>query len=84
MQEKFLTTDQVAEILQVHPFTILKFLKDGRLNGIKLGRVYRIKQSDVETFIEERMTNKPKKEKKEIIREEVQIEETKDGHYFII
>lgn len=84
MQEKFLTTDQVAEILQVHPFTILKFLKDGRLNGIKLGRVYRIKQSDVETFIEERMTNKPKKEKKEIIREEEEVEETKDGHYFII
>jgi len=84
MEEKFLTTEQVAEILQVHPFTILKFLKDGRLNGIKLGRVYRIKQSDVETFIEERMTNKPKKEKKEIIREEERGEETKDGHYFII
>jgi len=84
MEEKFLTTEQVAEILQVHPFTILKFLKDGRLNGIKLGRVYRIKQSDVETFIEERMTNKPKKEKKEIIREEERVEETKDGHYFII
>ena len=55
---------------------------------MKLGRVYRIKQSDVEGFIEERMTNKSKKEKKEIvreiIREEVKIEETKDGHYFII
>ena len=84
MEEKFLTTDQVAQILQVHPFTILKFLKDGKLNGMKLGRVYRIKQSDVEEFIEERMTNKPKKEKKEIIKEDVIIEERRDGHYFII
>lgn len=84
MEEKFLTTEQVAQILQVHPFTILKFLKDGKLNGIKLGRVYRIKQSDVETFIEERMMNKPKKEKKEIIREDMSGEEAKDGHYFII
>jgi len=88
MEEKFLTTDQVAQILQVHPFTILKFLKDGKLNGVKLGRVYRIKQSDVEEFIEERMTNKPKKEKKEIVREDTRIEEKenkdKDGHYFII
>ena len=84
MEEKFLTTDQVAQILQVHPFTILKFLKDGKLNGMKLGRVYRIKQSDVEEFIEERMTNKPKKEKKEIIKEDVVIEEHRDGHYFII
>ena len=51
---------------------------------MKLGRVYRIKQSDVEAFIEERMTNKPRKEKKEIIREDMGIQETKDGHYFII
>ncbi|MCK9186488.1 helix-turn-helix domain-containing protein [Candidatus Gracilibacteria bacterium] len=84
MEEKFLTTDQVAQILQVHPFTILKFLKDGKLNGIKLGRVYRIKKSDVEMFIEERMTNKPKKAKKEEVKEEVEIEEGPDGHYFII
>lgn len=84
MEEKFLTTEQVAQILQVHPFTILKFLKEGQLNGIKLGRVYRIKKSDVEEFIEERMMKKPKKEKNEILKEEVKIEETKDGHYFII
>ncbi|MFA6305817.1 MAG: helix-turn-helix domain-containing protein [Candidatus Gracilibacteria bacterium] len=84
MEEKFLTTEQVAQILQVHPFTILKFLKEGKLNGIKLGRVYRIKNSDVEKFIEERMMNKPKKEKKEIMREDTKTEEHADGHYFII
>ncbi|MDP2643151.1 MAG: helix-turn-helix domain-containing protein [Candidatus Peregrinibacteria bacterium] len=86
MEEKFLTTDQVAQILQVHPFTILKFLKEGKLNGIKLGRVYRIKKSDVEEFIEERMMKKPKKEHKaaEVVKEEVRVEESEDGHYFVI
>lgn len=52
MIEKFFTTEQVANILQVHPFTILKFIKEGKLRGIKLGRVYRIKESDVQEFLE--------------------------------
>jgi len=63
MIEKFFTTEQVANILQVHPFTILKFIKSGKLNGIKLGRVYRIKESDVNEFVEAQMT-KPRTSKK--------------------
>ena len=57
MDEKFFTTEQVANILQVHPFTILKFIKEGKLKGIKLGRVYRIKESDINKFLEDRMTH---------------------------
>lgn len=58
MIEQFLTTEQVANILQVHPFTILKFIKEGKLKGIKLGRVYRIKESEVHEFLENRSTGK--------------------------
>lgn len=54
MIEQFFTTEQVANILQVHPFTILKFIKEGKLPGVKLGRVYRIKESEVARFLEER------------------------------
>mgnify|MGYP001127051562 CR=1 FL=1 len=59
MQEKLLTPDQVAQILQVHPFTILKFIKQGRLKASKLGRVYRIRESDLENFLNE-STNEDK------------------------
>ena len=62
MDEKFFTTEQVASILQVHPFTILKFIKQGRLKGIKLGRVYRIKESDIKNFLEESAASKAPKE----------------------
>lgn len=55
MIEKFFTTEQVANILQVHPFTILKFIRSGKLKGIKLGRVYRMKESDVKEFLESRL-----------------------------
>lgn len=57
MIEKFFTTEQVASILQVHPFTILKFIKQGKLKGIKLGRVYRITESAVHDFLSERSTH---------------------------
>ena len=49
--EKYLTSEQVAALLQVHPFTVLKYLKSGKLEGVKIGRVYRIKESDVEKFL---------------------------------
>ncbi len=96
MKDKYFTTEQVANILQVHPFTILKFIKEGTLTGIKLGRMYRIKESDVENFLESRMTTQPKKkeESKEEKKEEVEEKKTykikkKDGdsdqeHYYII
>lgn len=49
--EQYLTSEQVAKILQVHPFTVLKYLKSGRIEGVKMGRVYRIKESDIEKFL---------------------------------
>ena len=93
--EKFFTTEQVANILQVHPFTILKFIKSGKLKGIKLGRVYRIKESDVQEFLESRMTgtktnekNEKKEDKKEIKDKNPFDLKSKDGgddeHYYII
>lgn len=71
MKDKYFTTEQVANILQVHPFTILKFIKEGKLMGIKLGRMYRIKESDVEDFLERQMTGKAKKKVKEEDIEEI-------------
>lgn len=93
LEEKFYTTDQVAKMLQVHPFTILKFIKQGKLNGIKLGRVYRIKEADIKTFINERSTAKPQASNKEVQKEEKEEIEQKrrqpsnkedNDHYYII
>ena len=50
--DEILTAEQVANILQVHPFTVLKFIKQGKLKASKLGRVYRIRRSDVDEFLD--------------------------------
>lgn len=97
MDEKFFTTEQIANILQVHPFTILKFIKQGKLKGIKLGRVYRIKESDINKFLEDRMTpgaTPPKEEKTPKAKNEKidtfqpensdEDEKDEDNHYYII
>lgn len=57
--EEILTAEQVAKILQVHPFTVLKFIKQGKLKASKLGRVYRIRRRDVDEFLESQV-EKPK------------------------
>ena len=78
MEEKFFTTEQVANILQVHPFTILKFIKSGKLQGIKIGRVYRIKESAIDSFLEERMTKGKNGNGKNKVEENTKVESEKD------
>lgn len=60
--EEILTADQVAQILQVHPFTVLKFIKQGKLKASKLGRVYRIRRSDVDGFLDSQIEQSEAKE----------------------
>ena len=57
MQDRIMTPEQVAEMLQLHPFTILHYIKDGRLRAARLGRVYRIRESAVTEFLESQMVH---------------------------
>lgn len=75
-----MTAEQVAQILQVHPFTVLKFIKQGKLKASKLGRVYRIRKSDVDSFLDSQVervekaskepTTKKSKDQEKPVREE--------------
>jgi len=49
---KLLTAEQVAEILQIHVFTVYSYIKQGKFNAVRLGRSYRIDPNDLEIFIE--------------------------------
>lgn len=51
MNEKFYTPKQVAEILQVHQYTVLKWIREGKLRALKFGRVYRTTESEINTFL---------------------------------
>lgn len=58
--EKLFTIEEVAEILRVHTRTVTRYIEAGRLKASKLG-VWRIKQSDLNNFLEETSNVKRKK-----------------------
>ena len=47
----FLTVDAAAAILQMHPKTVLRHIRDGRLRATKLGKQYRVLRSDLNAFV---------------------------------
>jgi excisionase family DNA binding protein len=49
--EKLLTPKDAAEILSLSPVTIKKWLWQGKLKGIKVGSVWRIRESDLKAFL---------------------------------
>ena len=55
---KFLLVEEVAEKLRLHPNTVREYIKGGKLPAAKFGKVYRIKEQDLEEFIRQAMESK--------------------------
>lgn len=52
--DNLLNVNQVAFILKVHPLTIRRYIKEGKLKAIRAGGNVRIRESDLQAF-----NNKP-------------------------
>lgn len=52
---KMLNLYQVAERLGVSVFTATNYIRTGKIKGIKLERVYRVEEKDLENFIKSRV-----------------------------
>ena len=48
-----LTPKEVAEKLKVSEQTVLRWLRNGKLKGVKAGRLWRIREEDLQEFIKE-------------------------------
>ena len=49
---RLLTPDQVAQRLQMSRLTILHWLRAGKLPSVRLGKLYRIRQGDLEATLQ--------------------------------
>jgi excisionase family DNA binding protein len=47
-QDPWLTVPEVSEELKVHPATIRAWIKDGRLQAVRVGREWRVRRSEVD------------------------------------
>ena len=52
--QEWLTVAQSAQILQLNPMTILRWIKAGKLPASKLGKSYRIAMKDMNKYINDR------------------------------
>ena len=49
--EPIYTVEEVAERLKITPFAVRTLLRDGSIKGFKLGKFWRIKDSELEKFV---------------------------------
>jgi excisionase family DNA binding protein len=54
-----LTVEQVADYLQLNKLTIYKYIREGRLPAVKIGKVYRVRRPDIEAFLESKRIRPP-------------------------
>jgi len=51
MAEKLYTPEGAAEALMVSPKTVREWLRTGKLGGVKVGRLWRVRESDLTAFL---------------------------------
>lgn len=58
MAERLYTPNEVADLLQVRPATVRRWIRDGELPAVKVGRkLYKIREDVVQSFLTEQETN---------------------------
>ena len=61
-QEAMLTIREVAAYLHIVPLTVYRAIDRGDLRAVKVGRVWRIRQQDLQAYLD-RSTSRPRGEK---------------------
>lgn len=52
MAEKYYSVDQIAEMIDMHPKTIQRYIREGKLKAQKIGKSWRVSGHDLSTFAE--------------------------------
>ena len=52
MQEKYYSVDQISEMLNIHPKTIQRYIREGKLRAGKIGKSWRVTGHDLSVFME--------------------------------
>lgn len=53
-KREFLTTNEVAQILGISPFTVRRYIQTRKLKAVKLEGSYRVRQSHLDDFVHAR------------------------------
>lgn len=54
--DEWLTAAEIAAELKVHVMTVYRLIHGGRLGAVKVGRSYRVKKSEFDSYLKEART----------------------------
>src|SRR3954467_4453548 len=60
IDETFLTTEEVLEYLQVNLRTVYRLIKAGKIPAVRVGRQWRFRKRDIDTWLEKQRPRKPR------------------------
>jgi excisionase family DNA binding protein len=49
--QPLLTPEEVSGVLKVTPYTVREYLRSGALKGVKVGKYWRVRESDLEAYV---------------------------------
>jgi len=52
MNEVYYNVEQIAQILNIHPKTVQRYIREGKLRAVKLGKSWRVTGHDLSMFVE--------------------------------
>lgn len=52
---ELLTVAEVAELLRVSTMTVYRLIRSGDLPAVRVGRNYRVRRGDLDTYLEEQV-----------------------------
>ena len=52
MPDKYYTVDEISEMIKIHPKTVQRYIREGRLRATKVGKSWRVSGHDLSTFTE--------------------------------
>lgn len=52
MTKDYYTVEQISEMLNIHPKTIQRYIREGRLRAAKIGKSWRVTGNDLSLFVE--------------------------------
>ena len=53
---RFLTVQEVADLMRVSTMTVYRIIKSGELPAVRVGRSFRVRDVDVDTYLGSRYT----------------------------
>lgn len=57
MNRDYHTVEQISELLDIHPKTVQRYIREGKLRATKVGKGWRVSGHDLSVFIENNSTD---------------------------